>query len=190
MAEMNAISRFFVNRSAARRSRRRLRWFQATAEVPPSAVCLEIGSGNGEFADQFLTAFHPARYVATDLDPRQLEEARRHLLKRHESGLPATLDLRPADMTALPFSDASFDVVFAFVCLHHAGATHRDFSRVPIALGEIDRVLRDGGRLAYSEILHQEAIRAWLVKHRYELSGIERRFRVESVVARKPRTVG
>lgn len=185
MAEMNRVSRFFVNRSASRRSRGRLRWMRPNLPLPGSAACLEIGCGIGEFADQFLVAYRPVRFVATDLDPRQLEEARRHLSRKHPEGLPPPLELRPADMTSLPFPSGSFDAVFAFVCLHHAGPTHHDFTRVPLALSEIDRVLRPSAHLVYSEILHQEAIRSWLTQRGYALVDVERGFRLESVIARK-----
>jgi ubiquinone/menaquinone biosynthesis C-methylase UbiE len=185
MAEMNRISRFFVNRSAARRSRRRLSWLQPKLALPPGASCLEIGCGNGEFADRFVASFRPTKYVASDLDPHQVEEAHRHLLKNHEGGVPPALELRAADMTALPFSSDSFDAVFAFVCLHHSGQSHSDFSRIPVALSEIDRVLRPSGHLVYSEILHREAIRKWLTDRGYALLDVERGFRHESVIARK-----
>ena len=39
--------------------------------------------------------------------------------------------------------------------------------------------------VAYEEILHKEMIRGWLADHGYVLSGIERGFKRESVVAKK-----
>ncbi len=185
MAEMNAISRFFVNRSAARRSARRYRWIRENVTIPSGAVCLEIGCGNGQLAVRFVDGFQPAKYIATDIDPRQLEEARRTLTARYPQGNPSALELRAADMLGLPFADSSFDVVLAFVALHHAGPAHRDFSRVPEALTGIDRVLRPGGFLLYSEIFHKEPIRRWLTDHGYSIGGVQRRWRLESVAARK-----
>ncbi len=183
---MNFISRFFVNRSAARRSEGRYRWIRENATIPSQAECLEIGCGNGELAARFVDGLQPAKYVATDIDPRQVEEAARTLRRRYPGGSPPALELRAADMLHLAFPDASFDVVLAFVAIHHASPTHHDFSKVPQALAEIDRVLRPNGILLYSEILHKQAIQQWLTEHRYALSGVRRRWRLESTVARKP----
>ena len=185
MAEMGPVARFFVNRSAARRTRRRLRWIAANVTLPPGADCLEIGGGNAEFAAQFVERYRPRRYRATDLDQRQLEEARRTLARHFPSGPPAALGLEEADMLKLPVESGSLDVVFAFVSIHHASAAHRDFARVPDALAEIDRVLRPGGRLVYAELFHQRPIREWLQGHGYRLTGVERRWRLESAVAEK-----
>lgn len=188
MAEMNRIARFFVNRSSARRGRRIAAWIQEEGSLPPGAACLEIGCGNGDLGSRFVDGLRPSRYVATDLDPRQLDAARRHLAERYPGGLPATLELREADMLNLPFSDGTFDAVIAVVSIHHASPSHRDPSRVPAALGEIDRVLRAGGRLVYEEILHKDVIRGWLTQHGYMLSGLRRGLKRESIVARKPST--
>ena len=89
-------------------------------------------------------------------------------------------------MLALPFPDASFDAVFAFVAIHHASPKHRDFTNVPRALSEIDRVLKSMGSLVYEEIEHKEKIRQWLLDHGYVLSGVQRNWKRESVLAQKP----
>ncbi|MGD0250379.1 MAG: class I SAM-dependent methyltransferase [Thermoplasmata archaeon] len=182
---MNALSRFFVNLSASRRAAQEYRWIRTDVPIPRAAVCLEIGCGNGELAARFVEGFQPARYVATDLDQRQLDGARRTVGRRLRSQPPSSLVLREADVLHLPFEDTTFDVVLAFVMLHHASPTHHDFSGVPHALSEIDRVLRPGGLLVYAEIFHQEPIRRWLTDHGYTLGPIRRRWRHESVVARK-----
>ncbi len=53
-----------------------------------------------------------------------------------EINLPALL----ADAAALPFRDAAFDLVVAYMCLH-------DMDRMPQAVAEAARVLERGGRL-------------------------------------------
>jgi len=185
MAEMNRISRFFVNRSSARRNTRIYEWIRANLSLPAGATCLEIGCGSGDMAARLVDGFRPARYVATDLDPRQLDAAREALARRYPNGLPVALELRTADMLALPFPDASFDAVFAFVTIHHASPKHRDFANVPRALSEIDRVLKPMGFLVYEEIEHKENIRRWLLDHGLTLSGVQRNWKRESVVAKK-----
>src|SRR5438046_9106992 len=103
MAEMNRISRFFVNRSSARRNTRIYEWIRANLSLPPGATCLEIGCGGGVMAARLVDGFRPARYVATDLDPRQLDAAREALATRCPTGRPIDPVLRAADMRALPF---------------------------------------------------------------------------------------
>jgi ubiquinone/menaquinone biosynthesis C-methylase UbiE len=186
MAEMNRVSRFFVNRSAARRAAARYEWIRQNAAVTPSATCLEVGCGNGELAARVVSGLHPAKFTATDFDPRQVAEAGRTLQKRFGADVPRALELRTADMLHLPFPDGSYDVVMAFVAIHHASEHHLDFTKVPEALSELGRVLRPGGALVYSEIFHKEAIRKWLTDHGFTIEASQRRWRAESVVARKP----
>ncbi len=186
MAEMNSVARFFVNRLAGRRIARRWEWLRSRLPQGPTGACLEIGCGNGEFAARFISEVHPERYVATDLDPRQLDAARRHLALRFPDGLPPALELDEADMLELPYPDASFDRVFAFLAIHHAGPNHHDFSNVPTALAEIDRVLRPGGTLAYEEFIHKDRIRAWLRGKGYVVAAEARHWNRETVVVRKP----
>ena len=186
MPEMNPISRFFVNFSAARRARRTLSWVRGALTIGPGAECLEVGCGNGGFAVRFIDAFRPGRYVATDIDPHQIAVAGESVRRAAPSGPPPSLELRTADVLRLPFDDRSFDLAFAFLSIHHASPTHHDFSQVPAALSELDRVLRPGARLVYQEFLHREPIRRWLTDHGYAVERVDRRWRIESVVARKP----
>lgn len=186
MSEMNPIARFFVNLSGTRRSARYYAWIQAHAGIRPGATCLEIGCGNGRLAARVADGLAPREYVAVDIDPKQLDEAGRTLHRLYPSGVPPGILLRPADMTRLPFPSGTFDVVLAFVALHHASPHHRDFSRVPTALAEVDRVLRPGGALVYSEMFHQVPIRDWFSQRGYSLDAVERHWRVEFVVRHKP----
>jgi ubiquinone/menaquinone biosynthesis C-methylase UbiE len=185
MNEMSAFSRFFVNLFARRNSRRRYQWLSANLHLPPHANCLEIGCGNGDFAARVVSGLAPERYLATDLDPRQLEVAGRNLAKRYPQGIPKALELRTADMLGLPFPDASFDAVFAFNVLHHTSAEHHDSTNLPRALAEIHRVLRPGGNFAYAEFLHKDLIRAWLSERGYTIAATRQRRRGEIVLAIK-----
>lgn len=186
MAEMNRFSRWLVNHLKGRANVRLYTWLHAHLVLPPAAVCLEVGCGNGNMAARIMDGMGPSRLVATDVDPRQLDAARRYLGRRYPGGIPSGLELRPADMLRLPFPDRGFDAVFAFASLHHAGATHHDPSRIPRALEELDRVLRPSGVLAYEEFLHKELLRTWLAEHGYALRAFARRWRRELVVAQKP----
>ncbi len=188
MTEMGGVSRFFVNLFTGRRTARVFEWLVPNLGLPPSAVCLEIGAGNGDMARRFADGLRPSRYVATDLDPRQIEAARRHLATVFPGSIPASIELRAVDMLALPFPDASFDVVLAFQSLHHADEDHHAFLNVPKALAEMDRVLRPGGRFAYTEIMNQEKVRAWLTGHGFTVTAVRRRWTQEGVVAVKGST--
>jgi len=183
---MNAFSRRAVNLFGRLRNARRTAWVQAHLAVAPGATCLEIGSGNGDLAARLVLKLRPARFVATDLDPLQVDAARRHLVRRFPNGLPAGLEVEPADMLALPYGRETFDLAFAFVSLHHASPNHRDFTDVPRALSEVNRVLRPGGALVYEEFVHREAIRAWFRERGYAVEAARRGWRRELSVLRKP----
>ncbi len=98
---------------------------------------LEVGCGAAQCA-RWLAA-HGARAVGLDLSERQLQHARRI---DDATGVPVPVVAGTA--TALPFADASFDVVFsafgALQFVHEAGR----------AVEEAARVLRPGGRFAFS----------------------------------------
>ncbi len=186
MAEMNAVARFFVNTFGARRNRRRWRWIREHLALPPGASCLEIGPGNGSMAALLVEGLAPQRYLAMELDARQLSAAREYARKHPLEGSRGALSLERADMLHLPLPDRSIDAAFAFVALHHASPSHRDFSRVPDALAEIDRTLRPGGYLVYEEFVHKEKIRRWLDDHRFARVAVRQGWAREWVIARKP----
>jgi SAM-dependent methyltransferase len=100
--------------------------FEAVAEAAPRRV-LEVGCGMGNFSER-IARETSAAVVATDISPRMVELAQ-------ERGL----DARVADVEALPFEDAEFDCAAANAMLYHV-----DVDR---ALGELARVLEQGGRL-------------------------------------------
>jgi len=92
---------------------------------------LEIGCGVGTDTVRFARA--GARVTAIDLTETAVELTQRRL---DAEGLPGTV--RPADAEALPFADASFDLVYSWGVLHHTPDTAR-------AVLETARVLRSGG---------------------------------------------
>lgn len=99
---------------------------------------LEVGCGAAQCA-RWLTD-QGARVTAFDLSARQLQHARRI---DEELGRPA-LRLVQADATALPFADASFEVACsAFGAVPFVADSAR-------LMREVSRVLRQGGRWAFS----------------------------------------
>ncbi len=114
--------------------------FEAVAEVSPRTL-LEVGCGWGEFAARVRDEVTP-EVVAVDLSPRMVELAR-------ERGLDASV----GDVAALPFADGAFDCVVANWMLYHA-------PDIDLALAELVRVLRAGGRLvaATNSVRHLEEL--------------------------------
>jgi phosphatidylethanolamine/phosphatidyl-N-methylethanolamine N-methyltransferase len=97
---------------------------------------LEVGVGTGKS----FSYYPPGMSItAIDLSPRMLDQARRRATQQH-----IVVDLREADVQALPFPDASFDTVIAS-CV---------FCSVPdplLGLRELRRVLVPGGQLLLLE---------------------------------------
>jgi ubiquinone/menaquinone biosynthesis C-methylase UbiE len=77
---------------------------------------------------------------AVDIDPRMLALARRRVARRQ---LPVTVMQASAD--DLPFEDARYDAVLDFGILHHVEAWR-------VAVAEVARVLRPGGRFFFEEV--------------------------------------
>lgn len=94
---------------------------------------LDVPVGTGELASRLLEKWPQLRITGVDLSPQMLKEA---AAKQSLS----TVELHEACVTELPFPDNEFDCVFCVNSFHY-------FSQPQSALGELRRVLRDGGRL-------------------------------------------
>jgi ubiquinone/menaquinone biosynthesis C-methylase UbiE len=159
MARMNALARWSVNVRTLARARAVLRSVGPALALPAGARVLELGAGAGGMAALVHERYKPARYVATDFDPDQVEAARRFLAARFGS-VPPEIECRTADALALPFPDASFEAVFALLMLHHVEVSHVVYEKRPAALREIRRVLVPGGLLLYTEIFQRDRLRS------------------------------
>ena len=114
--------------------------FQAAGARPGSHL-LEMGIGTGRIAVPLLA--HGANVTGVDISPRMVERLRANLAAQRAAApdLPwGTLDVRIADMTALPFAAETFDAVVAVHVFHLVPGWLR-------ALDEALRVLRRGGAL-------------------------------------------
>jgi ubiquinone/menaquinone biosynthesis C-methylase UbiE len=163
---MSGFERRMVNFRTESRARRVLAQLGAGLDVPPDARILEVGAGRGGLTALLQERFHPARLVGTDFDPAQVEAAREFLASRWGS-IPANVELQAVDALRIPFADGSFDLVFAMMMLHHVEERHDEYRRRPEALREIQRVLRPGGTLVYSEIFRRADLRATLRELRF-----------------------
>ncbi len=104
---------------------------------------LDLGCGAGETSVYF--ALRGARVTAADISPEMLAAAAR-LAEKHG----VRLETRAVAAEALPFPDASFDLVFGNGVLHHV-------ELLP-ALREVRRVLKPGGRAAFIEPLKHNPV--------------------------------
>ena len=114
-----------------RRWKRRL---VALASPGPSTRALDLATGTGDIA--FTCARLGARVVGLDITERMIELARAKA-DTQRRGQPQFL---VGDMLALPFPDASFDIVTT-------GYGLRNVPDLARAISEIHRVLRPGGQL-------------------------------------------
>jgi ubiquinone/menaquinone biosynthesis C-methylase UbiE len=106
------------------------------ADVPAGASVLDIPCGGG-LAFRGLRTGQAVRYVAADISPYMLQRARRQAGRR---GVQDAIEFVEADVTALQFADASFDLCVTYNGLHCLPDPRA-------ALGELTRVLRPGGTL-------------------------------------------
>jgi SAM-dependent methyltransferase len=104
-----------------------LRFVDETGLVRPGVRLLEIGSGTGAMLQALRSRGADARGV--ELRPDLIAQAHQHF-----GALPIDL----VQGTALPFSDASFDVVASFDVFEHIPDSDAH-------LGEVRRVLKRGG---------------------------------------------
>jgi ubiquinone/menaquinone biosynthesis C-methylase UbiE len=101
---------------------------------------LEIGCAAGATLAVLVTTFPGIQPAGIDLEPSQIEFARRHFAFLHL----AEPDLRVGDARALPWGSESFDHVYLMWFLEHV----KDAAPV---LHEAHRVLRPGGTIAVTE---------------------------------------
>ena len=125
--------------------------YEAAEEIgrqPPASRVLDVPCGGGVALrglrpDQHLT------YVAADIAREMLE---RTMDAARERGVDGQVEVRVADVGALPFPDGDFDLVVSFTGLHC-------FPDPQLAVTEMVRVLRPGGVLTGSAVLNDTGIR-------------------------------
>ncbi|WP_200946154.1 class I SAM-dependent methyltransferase [Rhodanobacter sp. Root561] len=112
---------------------------------------LDIGCGRG--AVLLMAADHVPRGRATGIDIWSSKDQSGNGIdvtarNAQAEGVADRVELKTADMRALPFADASFDLVVSSVAIHNIGdAAGRDQ-----AIDEAWRVLRPGGQLLIADI--------------------------------------
>ncbi|MBW3609018.1 MAG: class I SAM-dependent methyltransferase [Actinobacteria bacterium] len=135
----------------------------------PKLRVLEVGAGSAGITE-FLA--HPVTGVDTDFD-RTAERA------------SARLQQVRASADAMPFANASFDVVISLEMLEHVAAEQRDAS-----LREMLRVLRPGGRMIVSFPADETAARLdrWLNERYRQMAGVDHPWAIEHIEHGVPAT--
>jgi demethylmenaquinone methyltransferase/2-methoxy-6-polyprenyl-1,4-benzoquinol methylase len=109
------------------------------ANVKPGEKVLDVASGSGDLAMTFAKAAGAANVWQTDINEAMLKVGRDRLINQ---GLSCPVAL--CDAEKLPFASESFDLVTVAFGLRNM--THKE-----IALSEMTRVLKTGGRLLVLE---------------------------------------
>jgi ubiquinone/menaquinone biosynthesis C-methylase UbiE len=117
--------------------------FKRHVLLPPNPVILDCGAGTGRFSAFLKESLgNDARLVATDYSRAMLDNARSHRLKPY---LDSNVSFVRSDIYALPFADASFDLVTSMHVLIH-------LPKWEGILSGFHRILKPGG-VAYFDLL-------------------------------------
>jgi demethylmenaquinone methyltransferase/2-methoxy-6-polyprenyl-1,4-benzoquinol methylase len=123
------------------------RWRRAAvraARVDPTTRALDVCCGTGDIS--FLLAEAGAEHVTgLDFSEGMLEQARRRQQGHRDSAAAARIEFVQGDALALPFDDASFDVVTVSFGV-------RNVEDLALAYREFARVARPGARIVCLEI--------------------------------------
>lgn len=111
--------------------------------LPLGQRVLEVGCGRGVALPVLAQLCRPRRLCGLDVDAALLDVAARRL-----RGHAADATLVCADLQAMPFEDASFDLVIDFGTCYYVPDREA-------ALAEMERVLAPGGLMVYETLVSQ-----------------------------------
>lgn len=106
------------------------------AALPPGARILDVGTGPGLLPLRIAAACPQLTVDAVDLSPQMIDLAGQTAVA---TGQAETVTFTVADVTLLPFPDATFDLVVSTLSQHH-------WTDPAAGLRELNRVLRPEGQ--------------------------------------------
>ena len=106
--------------------------------IDPTLVVGDLGCGTGQLTE--TVAPHVTRVIAVDGSADMLEAARRRLAEHRN------VDVRQGDLESLPLEAGELDAAMLSLVLHYSPDP-------ALALGEVARVIRPGGRLLLVDML-------------------------------------
>lgn len=134
-------------------------------QLQPQHRLLDLGCGEGRHALAAYWFGVARQVVAVDINAQDLATARSRKKDFPQPDPAKSCDFLRADGLRLPFPDATFDAVICSEVLEH-------IPRYEKMLGEIQRVLKPGGRLAVSvPRAWPERICWWLSREYHQVEG-------------------
>jgi ubiquinone/menaquinone biosynthesis C-methylase UbiE len=113
------------------------------AQIQPGNTVLDVGCGTGEVALLAKTRTNAGQVHGIDPAPEMIAVARSKAARRK-----LEIDFRVGVIEALPFPDASMDVVTSSLMMHHLPEDLK-----VRGLAEVYRVLKPGGRLLVADFM-------------------------------------
>ena len=120
--------------TVSERDTAKLRQMAERLNIAPGSIVLDVGTGTGVFIPFLLSEVgEEGRIVALDFAEKMLGITR-------AKGFNGSIDYLCADVTNIPLGDGIFDIVVCYSSFPH-------FQDKLVALAEINRVIKTGGRL-------------------------------------------
>jgi SAM-dependent methyltransferase len=141
-------------------------WAKVLAELPlrGDERALDLGCGRGAVLLMAAQLLPQGKAIGVDLWKLRDQSGNAPevpLRNAEREGVADRVEVRTADLTTLPFADASFDLVLSSLAIHNIG----DAAGRAKALDEAVRVLKPGGRLLIADILFAAAYARQLREH-------------------------
>ena len=113
-----------------------------------TGTALDVATGTGDFTFDLIRNPHVTTVVGLDFTPAMLPLA---IQKAKSYGVGGNVEFVAGDAHALPFAHDQF------ICAT-VGFGIRNFIDVPLALSEMQRVVKPGGRVVILEIVRQDVV--------------------------------
>jgi SAM-dependent methyltransferase len=141
-------------------------WAEVLAELPlrGDERALDLGCGRGAVLLMAAQLLPQGKAMGVDLWKLRDQSGNAvevTLRNAEREGVADRVEVRTADLTTLPFADASFDLVLSSLAIHNIG----DAAGRAKSIDEAVRVLKPGGRLLIADILFATAYARQLREH-------------------------